>query len=583
MKKLLYSALLAAFALMLSAGIFARNTKSEINRNIAIFTALYKELQLNYIDTVDPTTTMRTAIDAMLSRIDPYTEYYGPENQEEILSVSSGEYAGIGSTLQQRDSIIIIADPRWDSPARRAGLRHGDIILAVDDIAVTPSTKLSEVSSKLRGQPGTDVKVDVRRPYVADSLKTVVITRGTITIDPVPYYGYVGDGVGYIRVTTFNEKTASKFSRALRDLKADPRVSSLVIDLRDNGGGLLESAVQLVGNFVPKGTMVVETRGRDAKMHKVYKTTHAPVDTKIPLAVLINDGTASAAEILAGSLQDLDRAVIVGSQSYGKGLVQNIRPLPYDALMKITTGRYYIPSGRLIQAVVYKHDGSDGNLDGATRIPDSLTNVFHTAAGREVRDGGGIRPDSVIAQPEMNRLMYILLSQGYIDDYANRFANTHNFTPDSAWTLPDTVFSDFKAGIDRKAFKYDLPYDRGIDYLREAARIEGYLNDSITAQLDLLSNMLKPDLEHDLDMRRDEIFDELSAAVDNRYFSEGERLRRELGSDSELNVAKSILASPELYRNFLVPSKKVAPKPASGGKKSTKVSSDNQPADPRRK
>lgn len=553
MRKLLYTA--AAFALILAvaSGARARNNKSEIARNLSIFSGIYKELQLNYIDTVDPTATMRTAIDAMLARIDPYTEFYSADDQEEILSVSSGEYAGIGSTIQRRDSIVVLSDPRWDSPARRAGVRHGDIILAVDDVTITPTMPVSEVSSKLRGQPGTHVRLKLRRPYVKDSLLTVDITRGTISIDPVPYYGYIGDGIGYIRLTTFNEKTASKFARALADLRKNPEVKSLVIDLRGNGGGLLESAVQIVGNFVPKGTSVVETRGRDPKQRKTYKTTHTPVDTEMPVAVLIDGGTASAAEIVSGSLQDLDRAVIIGERSYGKGLVQNVRPMPYNSLMKITTGRYYIPSGRLIQAVVYNHDGSADNQDGAQRIPDSLTTAYPTAHGRIVRDGGGITPDSTIATPEMNRLMYNLIVRNVIEDYANRYANTHAAVTDSTWVLPDSLFNDFKASMDRGNFKYELPYDSGIKFLRDAARLEGYLTDSLSSELDRLSAMLRPDLERDLDMRRDEILDEMDRLLSERWFSEGQVVRRSLEGDSVLTLAREVLTTPGLYNYMLSP------------------------------
>ncbi len=553
MKKLLYSAAVLALLAAIAPSLTARNTKSEIARNLTVFSEIYKELQLNYIDTVDPEATIRTAINAMLATIDPYTEYYAPEDQEQILSVSSGEYAGIGSTIQRRDSVVVMTDPRWDSPARRAGVRHGDILLAIDDVTVTPSMPIGDVSSKLRGQPGTEVSVRIRRPYVEDSLKTFNIVRGTITIDPVPYYGYIGDGVGYIRLTTFNEKSAGEFARALADLKRDERVRSLIVDLRDNGGGLLEGAVQIAGNFVPKGTTIVETRGRDPRQRKTFRTTHAPVDTKIPVAVLIDQGTASAAEILSGALQDLDRAVIVGERSYGKGLVQNVRPLSYNSLLKITTGRYYIPSGRLVQAVVYKHDGNDGNADGATRIPDSLTNVFATAAGRKVRDGGGITPDSTVRTPDMTRLMYNLLVGYELENYANRYVNTHQAVPDSSWRLPDSVFNDFKAQIDRKNFKYELPYDRGIDYLRDAARLDGYLNDSLTAELEKLSAMLKPDLERDLDKNRSEILGELGRLINQRYFSEGEETRRALENDSVIALACEILTTPALYNYILSP------------------------------
>lgn len=531
-----------------------RNTKSEISRSLATFNQVYKELQFNYVDTLDPEATMRTAIDAMLKQTDPYTEYYAPEEQEEILSVSSGEYAGIGSIIMKRDSAIILSEPRWDSPARRAGVRHGDIILAINGEPLTPSTDTKTVSSKLKGQPGTEVTIDIKRPHVSDSLLRLTITRGTIKINPVPYYGYIGDGVGYIRLTTFSDKTAGQVRDAVKELMAMPQVKALVLDLRDNGGGVLESAVQIVGDFVPKGTPVVEIRYREKNNHKTYKTTHSPISTDIPLAVLIDGGSASSAEILAGALQDLDRAVIVGERSYGKGLVQNVRPMPYKGLMKVTTGRYYIPSGRLIQAIDYSHRAADGS---AKRIPDSLTNIYHTASGREVRDGGGITPDSTIASEDISRLMYKLIGDMWIWDYANRYANTHPATPDPmTWTVDEDIYQDFIKSIDRDRFKYELPYDAGIKYLRDAARLEGYLTDSVGAQIDRLADMLKPDLDRDLLARRDDIIHELDVAIGDRYFSEADQIRRSLRQDSTLTVAKNILNDAALYRSILAPAAK---------------------------
>ncbi len=552
MKKSFHITVAVLISGAIAINVLARNTRSEIARNLQTFNEIYKEVQLNYVDTIDPTTTMRTAIDAMLQQIDPYTEYYASNEQEEILSVSSGEYAGIGSSIMKRDTLIVLAEPRWGSPARLAGVKHGDIILAINNEWLTKDITTSQASSKLRGQPGTELTLTVRRPYVSDSIKTIHITRSTIAIAPLDYYGILDGGVGYIKVTTFNDKTAGAFAHALGELRRDGRMKSLIIDLRDNGGGLLESAVQLVGNFVPKNTKVVETVGRDPRQKKTYKTTHSPIDVNIPLAVLIDGGTASSAEIVAGALQDLDRAVIIGSRSYGKGLVQNVRPLPYNALIKITTGRYYIPSGRLIQAIVYKHDGDAS--DNASRIPDSLTTIFHTAGGREVRDGGGITPDSTITNPELSRLEYKLIAENWIDDYANRFVNTRDITPDATtWQLPDSTFDDFVAKLDRKRFKYDLPYEKGIEYLRDAAKIEGYLNDSLTAELDKLSAMLKPNLDRDLDNHRADILKVLRYSIDRRYFSDSDVNRRSLTGDSVLTTAITILSDPLKYKAILAP------------------------------
>lgn len=548
MRKLLYTVLFAT-VLLTSVSAVSRSGKSDISRNLSTFNQVYKELILNYIDTLDGNQAMRTAIDAMLSQADPYTEYYSPEEQEEILSVSSGEYAGIGSVISKRDSVVVLVEPRWDSPARRAGVRHGDILLAINGEKVTGDVDIKKVSAKLKGQPGTEVKLDIRRPYVEDSLKTITIIRGTIKIDPVPYYGYIGDGVGYVNISTFNEHTADKVAEAVRSLIAKTEVKSLVLDLRENGGGILEGAVRIVGDFVPKGTNVVEVRYRDKGNNKTYKTTNHPITTEMPMAVLIDGGTASSAEILSGALQDLDRAVVIGERSYGKGLVQNVRPMPYDGLMKVTTGRYYIPSGRLIQAINYSHKSTD---NASERIPDSLTTVFYTAAGRPVRDGGGITPDSVVKTPEMSRLMYKLLADDWINNYANRYANTHEAVPDPMkWKVSDEMFEEFVSGIDSVKFNYELPYDAGIKYLRDAARLEGYLTDSVEAQIKVLSSMLKPDLKRDLKIRHDDIKQEINRAIGQRYFSEADQIRRLLDSDSTIQVAKHILNSPGRYNTML--------------------------------
>lgn len=526
-------------------------SKSDISQNLKLFNSIYKELTLNYVDTLDAKETMRTAIDALLGQIDPYTEYFSIDERDNITSVSTGEYAGIGSIIQRRDSVVVLTAPSWGSPARRAGVRHGDILVSIDGDSVTTAMDISEVSRRLKGRPGTDVRLRLRRQWVgADSILDITVTRGTITIDPVPYYGYIGDGIGYIGITTFNEKTASEVRNAVAALRRDDRVKSLVLDLRNNGGGIVDGAVQVVSNFLPKGTEVLTIRGREARNRRTYKTTSAPQDAKIPLAVLINDGTASAAEIVAGALQDLDRAVIIGRRSYGKGLVQTVRPLPYDGLVKITTGRYYIPSGRLIQAIDYGHRNEDGSV---ARTPDSLTTVFHTAAGREVRDGGGITPDTTVSLPESSRLLYSLYSGFAIDNFANRYANTHPEAPADTlgWHPDSTLFDEFKVFVDPARLKYDSPYAAGIKYLRDAARTEDYLTDEVKAALDSLENILKTDLSRDMERQRTQIMEVLEDEIAARYFSTRDLTARGINGDRDIDAARAILSDIRRYNAIL--------------------------------
>lgn len=541
-----------AIVTMVAKNTTTRSSKADISRNLQIFNALYKELQTQYVDTIDADATMQTAIRAMLSTIDPYTEYFPADNQDEILSISSGQYAGIGSVIMKRDKDVIIHRPSWGTPSREAGVRHGDVILAVDDWKLTPDVNVSEVSKRLKGQPGTHVKVAVRRPYAEDSLLTFDIVRGEIKVDPLPWYGMVGDSIGYIRLSTFNEKSAEAVRNALLSLKANPGLRGIILDLRDNGGGLLESAVQIVGNFVDKGTEVVRTKFNDSTKVKIYKTPKKPIDTKTPLAVLINEVTASSAEIVSGALQDLDRAVVIGQRSYGKGLVQHTRPLPYDGLFKVTVARYYIPSGRLIQAIDYSHRDEDGRV---TRIPDSLTNVFHTLHGREVRDGGGITPDLKIDVPEVNRLLFNIVNDFWAFDFANRYAARHDSAEiGSATTLVvgDSIFEEFKNFVDPAKFKYDRMCESGIKYLREAAESEGYMNDSVKAQFERLEGMLKHDLNHDLNHNRASILEILDTEIADRYFSDAELTRRMVSKgDPEVDSAKAVLADESRYKQIL--------------------------------
>lgn len=536
------------------AGGATRSSKGDISRNLDIFTSIYKTLQTNYVDSIDADKSMNTAIAAMLDEIDPYTEYIAEKDQEDFLTISTGEYGGIGSYIAERPGKgVYVTEPRFGSPAQKAGLRPGDVFYIIDGDTVT-AMKSAEVSKRLKGQAGTKVSVTVKRPYVEDSVRTFELTREKIEIDPVPYYGVVKGDIGYIQLTTFNEKTFAKTRAALEALKKNPAVKSIVLDLRGNGGGLLESAVQVVGLFVPKGTEVVRTRGKGLLNEKIYKTTQAPVDTEIPLAVLVNGGSASAAEIVTGSLQDLDRAVIVGERSFGKGLVQSTRQLPYNGLLKVTIAKYYIPSGRLIQAIDYSHRNPDGTV---ARIPDSLTTVWHTAAGREVRDGGGITPDIKVEYPEGNRLVYNIVRDNWSFDFANRYAARHDSvaSPED-FEITDTIFNEFKGFIDPDKFKYDRTCEVILEQLEKASKTEGYLNEAVQTQLDTLKVMLRHDLDQDLNLNRKTISEYLASEILQRYYFERGSIIEALKHDQDLDSAAAVLDTPGRYREILSAPKK---------------------------
>lgn len=547
------AALIMAFSAMTTQGAKAdtRSGKSEISRNLDIFAAIYKALQTNYVDSIDADKSMKTAIDAMLMDIDPYTEYFPEEDQEEFTSVASGEYGGIGSYIVQRPGKpVMISQPREGSPAALAGLKPGDRFVMIDNDTVTTWTS-SKVSEKLKGQAGTVVRVVVNRPYAEDSILTFDITRRKIQIETVPYYGIVKGDVGYIQLSTFNEKSAEAVKDALKDLLENKGAKSIVLDLRNNGGGLLESAVQITGLFVPNGTEVLKTRGKGLLNEKTYKTTSAPVAPDVPLAVLVNGNSASAAEIVTGAVQDLDRGVVVGTRSFGKGLVQGSRPLPYNGILKVTTAKYYIPSGRCIQAIDYSHRNPDGSV---ARMPDSLTTVFHTASGREVRDGGGITPDSIVTLPDVNRLVYNVVNGGWDFDFATKYASEHpEIASPEEFEITDSIYEEFKAFIDPGKFEYDKYCEMIISELEKAAEREGYMNDSVRSGIDALKPLLKHNLNHDLDTHRDQIAPYIASEIMQRYYFDRGQIIESLRHDNDLDAAAAILNDPKLYKQMLRP------------------------------
>lgn len=530
-----------------------RSPKSDVARNLDIFNALVKELQMNYVDTINIEKSITTAINAMLSELDPYTEYMPLKEQEEFRSMTTGEYGGIGSYIRYTPKGTIIAGPEEGSPAAKAGLRTGDLIIRIDTTDVRGWND-SKVRSLLQGVPGTSLRVTVDRPYAGDdSIMSFDIVRAKIQMPSVPYYGRLKNNpeIGYLTITSFTDKTASEVKEALEALKAPGDLKGVVLDLRGNGGGLLDAAVATVGYFVPKGTEVVRTRGRGVMDEKVYKTTVSPILPSTPLAILVDGGTASSSEITSGALQDLDRAVILGSRSFGKGLVQSTRQLPYDGLLKVTTAKYYIPSGRLVQAIDYSHRNADGS---AQRRPDSLTTVFHTRAGREVRDGGGITPDSVVNYPEVSRLTYNVVRDDWAFNYATRFAAAHpSIAPADEFVITDSIYADFKSTIDPEKFHYDRVCETILGQLREAARMEGYMNDSVQAEFDRLGSMLRHSLDRDLDTHRADIEPYLAREIVGRYYHNKGEIINSLPDDPGVTKAAAILLDPEAYRRILSP------------------------------
>ena len=528
----------------------------QIIKSLDVFNSVFKELDMFYVDSIDPKEVVEYGIRAMLAKTDPYTEYY-PEEDNTLKEMTSGKFGGIGSVIRYytpRKRVAII-EPSEGNPAAEAGLKAGDIIMEINgkDMAQgdrIPNDLTSYVSDNLRGDPGTLCIIKVERPtsdstYVPMEFK---VTRGTIRTNPVPYFGMLNDSIGYIYISTFSVEGCSKeVKRALVELKQQG-ATSLVIDLRGNRGGLLSEAVNVVNFFVPKGKEIVKTKGKFKQMDHAYRTMNEPIDLEIPLAVLVDGGTASAAEILSGSLQDLDRAVIIGNRTYGKGLVQTLRDLPYNSSMKITTAKYYIPSGRCVQAIDYSRRNSDGSI---ARTPDSLTNVFHTAAGREVRDGGGIRPDIEVKMDKTPNILFYLVNDDQIFDYATQYVIQHPTIPEvKDFQLTDADYADFKAMLKRRNFTYDRQSEEVLKKLKEFAEFEGYMENA-KDEFAALEKKLQHNLDLELDRFAKDIKPLIAEEIVKRYYFEKGAVQETLKDDADLKKALETLQQPEEYKKVL--------------------------------
>ena len=530
----------------------------QVAKNLDIFNSIVKELDMFYVDTLDPNKTIRTGIDAMLYSLDPYTEYYPEEDQSELEQMVKNSYGGIGSVITWNDKLkrSVISEPYEGMPAAEAGLKVGDVLMEIDGEDLAGKNN-QEVSQMLRGQVGTSFKLTVQRPGAKKPL-TFDIVRRSIELPIIPYYTVLDNNVGYINLSTFSGEPAKEFKRAFLDLKKRG-IASLVIDLRSNGGGLLDEAVEIANFFVPRGKTLVTTKGKIKQASNTYKTLREPLDLDIPLAVLTSSVTASAAEILAGSLQDLDRAVIVGTRTYGKGLVQTTRMLPYGAQMKLTTSKYYIPSGRCVQAIDYAHRNADGSVG---RIPDSLTTVFHTAAGREVRDGGGVTPDIQVEQEKLPNILYYLVADNLIFDYATDYCLKHATIPaPEQFTVTDADYAEFKEKVKKADFKYDQQSEKLLKSLKEMAEFEGYLDDAAT-EFESLEKKLTHNLDRDLDHFAKDIKEMIAVEIVKRYYYQRGSIIQQLKDDADLKEAVKVLGDSVRYKEIL----SVAAQPAAEGK-----------------
>lgn len=550
--------LLVTFVVLLGLGLssFKDDDRNfQIAKNLDIFNSIFKELDLFYVDTIDPEKMIETGVNGMLSLTDPYTEYYPDEEVGSLKEMITGKYGGIGAAIRYykaKDRIAIV-EPTEGMPAAEAGVKAGDIILSVggkDMVRGTmkPQEFSSKVSEALRGEPGTSFILKVLRPLKNDStVMEFKITRKNIRTNPVPYYGMVHDSVGYLSLTGFTDNCAKDVKKAFIDLK-ERGARSMIIDLRDNGGGSLQEAVDIVNLFVPKGQEIVVTKGKLRQAAGSYKTANEPVDTEIPLAVLVNGGSASASEITSGSLQDLDRAVIVGTRTYGKGLVQTTRPLPYNGTLKVTTSKYYIPSGRCIQAIDYAKKNADGSV---ARIPDSLTTVFHTAAGREVRDGGGIRPDIEVKGDKLPNILFYLMNDDLIFDYATQYCLDHpSLTDIDSLVITDADYAGFKELVKSRDFKYDRESEKILKTLKEVAEFEGYM-DGASEEFKALEKKLNHNLDRDLDYFAKPIKEQLAEEIATRYFYQKGAVMQRLKDDDDLKKAIEVLTNPEKYKMIL--------------------------------
>ena len=526
--------------------------KFQLSRQISIINSIIKDLNLFYVDSIMPEILINKSIDAMLSNLDPYTLYYPANKADELKMMTTGKYAGIGSVIRFHTDkkTTVLSEPYEGMPAQKAGLKAGDAIISIDGIDVK-GMSTDSVSDKLRGEPGTTLTIEYERPGKKGTSK-VKLQRESIALPAIPYYGLQKNNVGYIQLNSFTDGCAKDMRRAIIDLKKEG-ATAFIIDLRSNGGGLLNEAVDIVNLFVPKDKIIVTTKGKIKQSNEVYKTQKAPIDTTSPIVILVDGQTASASEIVAGALQDLDRAVIIGSRTFGKGLVQSTREVTGGGYLKITTAKYYTPSGRCVQALDYSHVIDQGKT---SRIPDSLTNVFYTEAGREVRDGGGVRPDIEPKSEELSTLLFYLMQDMAVFDYATEYAiKNSTIAPADTFELSDEDYDEFKRLLKSRNFSYDLISVKVLKDLKQAVEFEGF-SGIVKEEIESLERKLQTNLDHSLTHFEKEIRKIIADEIIHRYYGQKGRIIYNLREDTDIEEAFKILKNEKEYRNVLSPTKK---------------------------
>lgn len=554
MKKTLFCMLFLGFAFTATAQE-DKDHNFTVAKNLDVLNVIYKHLDLMYVDSLNGNEVIGNGINAMLQSLDPYTVYYPEEKVKELKFMITGKYGGIGSVIRYNNQLkrVIIDQPYEHMPAAEVGLKKGDIILSIDDKDMTHKDQ-EYVSNHLRGDPGTSFILKIKRPSTGKVMK-MKITRRAIQTPAVPYYGMKDNGVGYINLSSFTENCSKDVRRAFMDLK-QKGMKSLIFDLRGNGGGSESEAVNIVNMFVPKGVLVVSNRGKLKRVNHDYKTTVEPIDTVMPIVVLVDESSASASEITCGALQDLDRAVIMGMRTYGKGLVQMTLDLPYNGTLKLTTSKYYIPSGRCIQAINYKH--SNGGY--TEHVPDSLTKVFYTSRGREVRDGGGIMPDVEVKADSVPNIAYYLAgvrdSNELLLNYQLDYIASHPvIAQPEQFDITDAEYEDFKQRVLKADFKYDRESEKYLKTLVKLAKFEGYYDEAKT-EFDNLEKKLSHNVAKDLDFNKETIKKLIANGIVPAYYYQKGNIQYALSSDKQIKEAMALLADGKRYKTLLQPKKK---------------------------
>jgi len=541
---------LSIFIFCLSSAVYGADKPDErtfrISKNLTIFNSLFRDLDLFYVDTLNYDKMIKSTIDNMLDKLDPYTVYMPEEETDDLTFMTTGEYAGIGAVIMKKDKDICISEPYEGMPAQRNGIRAGDIILEVDGKSIK-GLAVNDVSALLKGTPSTTIKLKLKRPGEKKPLD-ISFVREKIQVNPVAYSSVIGDKIGYVLLSEFTDRAGLELKKAISEMVKQHQIESLVLDIRNNGGGLIDEAVKIVGYFVPKGTDVVTTKGKNKEADRTYKTPLDPIFPQMKLVVLANRSSASASEILAGSIQDLDRGVIVGERTFGKGLVQNIRPISYGGHLKVTTAKYYIPSGRCIQAIDYSHRNEDGSVG---HIPDSLTSEFKTKNGRKVRDGGGIVPDTLTKDERKLNIAYYIFAQNLYFDYATQYVQNHpKIASPAEFSLSDADFKLFSDYLIEKKFTYTTQTEKYYKELFDMAKYEG-LDKSASNEFAALKAKLMPDVTKSIAENKAEISELLSLEIIKRYYYQKGQIQYSMRTDKDLKVAVELLKPKGDYLKIL--------------------------------